>query len=120
MSAESDFLKPKPEQALRETELVAMRTLSGHVEQLGAQIESLRGDMREVRDKVITFEAAKMEGQINALRAVQEGLGVRVVALELQRAANTGAKTLAQEAREWLPTIAMLGAAAAFWLKHGP
>ncbi|ESQ85397.1 hypothetical protein AEAC466_04325 [Asticcacaulis sp. AC466] len=118
MSAESDFLRPMPEQALRESELVAVRTLSGHVETLGTQIESLRIDMREVRDKVITFEAAKMEAQITGVRAEVQALAIKVATLELQRATSVGAKSLRTEFREWLPTLAMLGAALLFWFKH--
>lgn len=60
-------LKPVSEQALRQSEIVAMRTLSAHIEQLGEQISSLVADMKEVRDKVITFEAVKFEAQLAKL-----------------------------------------------------
>lgn len=115
---ESDFLKPVSEQALRESEIVAMRTLSGHIESLVNQMGVLSSDMREVRDKVLQFEAAKLEVQINQLRNEHTLLAARVLALELQKASNAGARNLATAFREWLPALVMLGAALLFWFKH--
>ena len=120
MSGESDFLKPVSEQALRESEIVAMRTLSGHIESLVSQMGLLSTDMRQVRDKVLQFEAAKLEVQINQLRNDNSALAVRVTALELQRASMTGAKTLATEVREWMPYVFGMIGLAVFWFSQHP
>ncbi|MFT4076831.1 MAG: hypothetical protein QM647_15000 [Asticcacaulis sp.] len=119
MPAESEFLKPISEQALRESEIVAMRTLSGHIESLVNQMGVLSSDMREVRDKVIQFEAAKLEVQINQLRSDQLSLAARITTLELAKASATGARTLAQEVRDWMPYVfGLLGLAVFYFSQH--
>ncbi|HTM79774.1 hypothetical protein [Asticcacaulis sp.] len=139
MSGESDFLKPEPDQALRQSEILAVRTLTAHVETLGTIIESLRVDMREVRDKVITFEAVKLEAQITAIRHEMAEQAAKMTVLEIHKASNnshdaldrrvqalekdkseaSGAQKFAKAVREWAPPVLfVLGAVILYFTKY--
>lgn len=103
---------------MRESELVAMRTLTGHVEALGSQIDALRADMREVRDKVIKFEAADLKAEITSVKGVVDAQAVRITALETAKSAAIGAHGLATEVRLWMPTVVILVAMLLFYFKN--
>lgn len=131
MTAESDLLKPMSDQVLRQSELIAMRTLSDQMKALGDNMRTFGSDLKEIRDKVITMEAVKLEAQlaklevelrreVDAMRLDQADQSKRLAALERQAAETGGAKKLATAFREWLPALLVLGAAALFYFRHAP
>lgn len=65
----ADVLMTMPtSDALRQAEILAMRSLSDNMGILTRSVERLSADMREVRDKVIAFEAQELKEVIGGLR----------------------------------------------------
>jgi len=75
--------------------------------------DTLRRMEQAIHDIPIAYKA-----DMAALKLEVTALAARINMTELSRAANTGAKSLATEVREWMPAIGMLGALALFYFKH--
>ncbi|GGZ21633.1 hypothetical protein [Asticcacaulis endophyticus] len=76
--SEADILKPMSAEVARQTELIALKTISDGMAALQAQVAKLTDSVMSVRDDVIEIKAVRYEAQLASLRLEVEKETVRL------------------------------------------
>jgi TolA-binding protein len=108
------------EQLLKQAEIGSMRQMQDTLHRMGGAMQTMMGQVAEVRESMIRIEAQDVKQQLIDIRAAQKATEGRIAELEADRQQRRGAISLVEWLNRNLPwLVAMaLGAFAYFEAGH--